>query len=128
LSLTVADLLPIDNVSTFLLQNEHNNRYHSLHTDIRSVALANRRSTVRRRRERSGADAVGSRASVAAARPIVEGEAHRNVIARNTREVTLAEVGGREVALEQGTASAVRLTTLAGLAKRTAGKPLQGLC
>jgi hypothetical protein len=99
-------------------------RYHSLHADIRRVALAKRRSTVRRRRERSRSRAVGSSAPVATASAIVKREAHRDVIARDTREVALAEVGGREVTLEQGAASAVGLAALAGLTGGTAREPL----
>jgi 1,2-phenylacetyl-CoA epoxidase PaaB subunit len=100
------------------------NRCNSLHADIRRVALAERRSTVRRRRERRRTRAVRSSTSVAAASAIVKREAHRDVVARDTREVALAEVGGREVALEQSAASAVGLAALASLTERTAGEPL----
>jgi hypothetical protein len=96
----------------------------SLHADVRRVALTKRRSTVRRRRERSRPRAVGSSAPVAAASAIVEREAHRDVIARDTGEVALPEVGGREVALQQSAAGAVGLATLTSLTERTAREPL----
>jgi hypothetical protein len=101
-----------------------NDRYDLLHANVRRVALAERRSSVRRCRERSRSRAVRSSAPVAAASAIVEREAHRDVVARNTRKVALPEVGGREVALEQSAAGAVGLAALAGLTESTAGEPL----
>jgi hypothetical protein len=113
---------------TLVISRQHvlveNNSCDSLHADVRRVALTERRSSVRRRRERSRPRAVRSSAPVTTASAIVEREAHRDVIARNTRKVALPEVGGREVALEQSAAGAVGLAALASLTERTAGEPL----
>jgi hypothetical protein len=56
---------------------------------------------------------------VAAAVASIKAKAHRNVEARDTRQVALAEAGVGEVTLEERASITIRLAARAGLAEDT---------